>query len=366
MKRILTFLLMICILFSSAALAEDTRPPLRLGGAIAVTGYWQEHNIPTASPHYGWDDYMTITKRDDAPDLYNFRTASNDFLVPKTAGLLADLSGSDIVRAWTERLRPDIKKLVTTGDGKIVGLAEFVCFFPMYWRQDAWDAAGLTKEDVPGSYTELLDFLEKWMVRIVEKPEKNIQVAGMPYSGKNRYVRWLMDMLVNTWEMQQYYAGETLNFNMPEFIALLKRTQDIGMQLSEAESSEKNSPMMLQLFENYSGGDRYNSGRDYGLSHTVPFRITSGQPELMRGIASISVVPANSQWVSEIIGCMEYGLADRGLNGAGNADLLKDVQPRTNNPKEVGSPSTVTAGYLKDLDNYTGTVCFAPMRTFEM
>ena len=86
----------------------------------------------------------------------------------------------------------------------------------------------------------------------------------------------------------------------------------------------------------------------------------------MRGIASISVVPANSQWVSEIIGCVEYGLADRGLNGAGNADLLKDVQPRTNNPKEVGSPSTVTAGYLKDLDNYTGTVCFAPMRTFEM
>ncbi len=365
MKRIFHFLLMICILFSSAALAEDTRPPLRLGGAITETGYWEEHGIPTARHNYGWDDYMTIVQGDNAPDLYSLHTGGDDFLAPKNAGLLADLSGSEIVRAWTDRLRPDIKRLVTTEDGKIVGLAEFALPLPMYWRQDAWDAAGLTKEDVPGSYTELLDFLEKWTERIGKKPEKNICVANMPYSGKNSYVRWLLDMLINSWEMQQYYAGEKLNFHTPEFIALLERTQDIGMRLDEAEPSEKKQSM-LQLFENYSGGERYNAGRDYGLSHTVPFRITRDQPELMRGIADISVVPADSRWLKETIGRMENILADRGLNGGGNADLLTDVKPRTHNPKEASSPSTVTAGYLKDLDNYTGTVCFAPMLTFEM
>ncbi len=373
MKHIFTFLLMICILLSSAALAEDTRPPLRLGGGTSETGYWTEHGIPTTHESYGWDDYMTIVKSDNAPDLYNFNTSSDDFLASKNAGLLADLSESLIIRAWTDRLRPDIKSLVTTGDGKIVGLAGFdgiVTFLPMYWRQDAWVAAGLTKEDVPGSYTELLDFLEKWMERIEKKPEMDIRVADTLSShkgeGKNSYVRWLLDMLINTWEMQQYYAGETLNFNTPEFIALLKRTQDIGLRLFKAEPIEKKGQNMLQLFENYNGGERYNAGRDYGLSHTIPFRITSGQPELMRGIASISVVPANSQWISEIIGRMENDLKDRGLNGGGNADLLTDVVPRTYNPKDVYSPSTVTAGYLKDLDNYTGTVCFAPMRTYMM
>ena len=373
MKHIFTFLLMICILFSSTALAEDTRPPLRLGGPTAETDYWEEHGIPTTHPYYGWDDYMTIVKSDNAPDLYSFHTDSDDFLAPKTAGLLADLSGSEIIRAWTDRLRPDIKKLVNTEDGKIVGLPGLdgiVTFLPMYWRQDAWDAAGLTKEDVPKSYTELLDFLEKWMERIKEKPETNIRVADTLAShkgeGKNSYVRWLLDMLINTWEMQQYVAGETQNFNTPEFIELLKRTQDVGLRLYAAEPIEKNRPSMLHLFENYSGGERYNAGRDYGLSHTVPFRITSGQPELMRGTASISVVRADSPWLNEIIGRMEYDLKDRNLNGMGNADLLVDVLPRIYNPKEVYSPSTVTAGYLKDLDNYTGTVCFAPMRTFDM
>ncbi len=372
MKHIFTFLLMICLAFSSAALAEDTRPPLRLGGAVAETDYWQEHGIPTDRPYYGWDDYMTIVKSDNAPDLYNFYTGSEDFLASKNAGLLADLSSSEVIRAWTDRLRPDIKRLVTAEDGKIVGLAGLdgiVTFLPMYWRQDAWDAAGLTKEDVPGSYTELLDFLEEWMERIEEKPEANICVADTLYFGKgakNRYVRWLLDMLISTWAMQQYYAGETLNFDTPEFVTLLKRTQDIGLRLSKAEPMEKKGQNILQLFENYSGGERYNAGRDYGLSHTVPFRITNDQPELMRGVASISVVRAGSPWLSEIIGCIENDLADRGLNGMGNADLLTDVVPRTYNPKEVSSPLTVTAGYLKDLDNYTGTVCFAPMLQFDM
>lgn len=366
MKRIFNFLLMICILFSSAALAEDARPPLRLGGAVAETDYWEEHGIPTARESYGWDDYMTIIKSDNAPDLYSLRTNRDDFLAPKNAGLLADLSGSEIIRAWTDRLRPDIKRLITTGDGKIVGLAEYVALLPMYWRQDAWDAAGLTTEDVPKSYTELLDFLEKWMERIGEKPEKDIRVADMPYSGKDRYVRWLLDMLINAWEMQQYYAGETLNFDTPAFIALLKRTQDIGLRLHEAEPIEEKRQNMLQLFENYSGGERYNAGRDYGLSHTVPFRITRDQPELMRGLANIFVVPAGSQWQNEIIGRLENDLADRGLNGGGNAELLTDVEPRTHDPEAAYSPATVTAGYLKDLDDYTGTVCFAPMLKFEM
>lgn len=369
MKHIFTFLLMICILFSASALAEDTRPPLRLGGVGFGTDYWDDHGILTESPYYGWDDYMTIVKSDNAPDLYGFRTGTDDFLAAKNAGLLKDLSGSSIIRAWTNRLRPDIKSLVTTGDGKIIGLAEFVVLLPVYWRQDAWDAAGLTKEDVPKSYTELLDFLEKWMKRIGEKPEKNICVADTLHFGKdakNCYVRWLLDILINTWEMQQYYAGETLNFNTPEFVALLKRTQDIGTRLYEAESSEKKSQDTLKLFENYDGGERYNAGRDYGLSHTVPFRITNDQPELMRGIADISAVRADSRWLNEIIGRLENGLEGRGLNGAGDAELLKDVVPRTYDPKDLSSPATVTAGYLKDLDSYTGTVCFAPLRTFNM
>lgn len=369
MKHIFTFLLMICIVFSSSALAEDTRQPLRLGGAGFGTDYWDDNGIPTESQYYGWDDYMTIVKSDNAPDLYVFRTGTDDFLAPKNAGLLADLSGSEIIRAWTNRLRPDIKSLVTTGDGKIAGLAEFVALLPVYWHQDAWDAAGLTKEDVPGSYTELLDFLDKWMKRIGEKPEKNILVADTLHFGKgakNSYVRWLLDILISTWEMQQYYAGDTLNYNTPEFVALLKRTQDVGLRLSLAESNEKMSQDTLKLFENYDGGERYNAGRDYGLSHTVPFRITSSQPELMRGIADVSAARADSQWLNEIIGRLEYGMAGRGQNGLGNAELLTDVVPRTFNPNEADSPATVTTGYLKDLDNYTGTVCFAPMQTFTM
>lgn len=166
--------------------------------------------------------------------------------------------------------------------------------------------------------------------------------------------------------MQQYAANEERNFNTPEFVALLERTLDVGKRLDDAEPSKSTQKAALQLFENYSGGERYNAGRDYGLSHTIPFRVINEQPNLLRGKALVYVVDANSPWLDEVIGYLEYELTDGSISSGNNADMLTGVQPRVRDSKSADSPSTVTAGYLADLDNYSGTVCFAPMRTIEM
>lgn len=150
-------------------------------------------------------------------------------------------------------------------------------------------------------------------------------------------------------------------------MALLERTRSVGRRLDEAELGKTKKNDMMALFENYSGGERYNAGRDYGLSHTLPFRITGDQPGLMRGIAMIHVVRANSPWLNELIRYMEYDLTEGSFrSGGGNADMLADVQPRTSDPNASDSRYTVTAGYLADLERYTGTVCYAPMRTLDM
>lgn len=78
----------------------------------------------------------------------------------------------------------------------------------MYWRQDAWDAAGLTEADVPQSYTELLDFLEEWMEPANDQLRNRLYVAD----AQNNHTRWLLDMLINTWGMQQYSAGGNAEF----------------------------------------------------------------------------------------------------------------------------------------------------------
>lgn len=362
MIRMISLMLLMSMLISPSAFAESNREPLRLGGFIPETDYWTGKGIPTVRPSYGWDDYMTIMKGEQSPDLYCFSTNNNDFRAAKAAEVWADLSQSNAIQEWTNRLHPDIKELVTTEDGKIIGFAWFATFRPMYWRQDAWDEAGLSQGDVPQSYTELLDFLGKWVERIKEAPVKRLCVADVG----NEYVPWLMDMLINAWEMQQYNSGETLDYNTPEFVALLERTKSIGQQLNEAEASQRKQKKM-PLFENYSGGERYNAGRDYGLSHTIPFRISRDQPELMRGTAMIYVVCSDSPWLSEIIQYIEYDLTDGALSGGGkNADMLIDVQPRVKDSKEANASSTVTAGYLADLDDYTGTLCFAPMLTLDM
>ncbi len=241
--------------------------------------YWRSKGVKFEewSGYDIWADSITWLQGKNPPDLVGVSTWYEDFEVLKNSDLLADLSGSEMIRELTGRLRPELKALVTTEDGKILGALDSSSPDPLYWRQDAFDAAGLTESDVPQSYTELLDFLEKWAERVKAKPEKNACVAAYAKPGGGpanyNYVYWLLNLLISSWEMQAHYASIPLNFDTPEFIALLKRTREVGIHLYQVEPSGKKRENMLQLFENNALG-LWNNSREYGLSHTVPYRIT--------------------------------------------------------------------------------------------
>lgn len=290
-------------------------------------------------------------------------TWDEDFEALKDTGLLADLSGSEIIRELTNRLRPELKALVTTEDGKILGVPDSSYPDPLYWRQDAFDAAELGAEDVPQSYTELLDFLEKWAERVKVKPEKNVCVAAYAKlgGGPAKYNYWLLDVLIETWEMQSHYKGIPLNFDTPEFIALLKRTREVGIQLYKVEPNGKKRENMLQLFENNALGS-WNNSRDYGLFHTVPYRITRDQPMLMKNYASIYMIREGSQWTEECITALEDLLSQDDRTTVYYADMYGDIGPGEYVFHD-GSTSVVTAGYLKDFETYEGIITYPVTRT---
>lgn len=367
MKRFYALLMIMCMLLSTAALAEE-RAPLRQSGVMIDTTFWRDNGIKLADTYHSWDDSITIMQSDDPPDLFGLYTNNEDFAALKATGLLADLSGSEMIRELTDRLRPELKALVTTEDGKILGLPVDNFSWPLYWRQDAFDAAGLTAEDVPQSFTELLDFLDNWVERVKATPEKNVCIADTFYwstsPAKYTYVYWLLNLLVESWEMQSYYAGVPLNFDTPEFIALAKRTREVGIQLYKVEPHAKKRRKMLQLFENCCAG-QFNDGRDYGFSHTIPFRITRDQPMLMRSSALLFVIRSGSEWTDESIAALEDYLSKNDRTSCFYADLYADTVPGEYRYDD-DSTATVTAGYLADLASYEGTNAYVPTRTFSM
>ncbi len=392
MKRVLAQALCVCImtcsyvlcgalgfsgmlggaLGSPGAIAEESRSAMKLM-ELGDSAYWREHpEIPVEDAWYSpWDDRLGIIQGDDAPDVMILRTNNCDFAAIKEAGVLSDLSGSESIRQAVGRMRPEARQLVTTEAGEIIGLPVVHMAGPVYWYQEAWDAAGLGPEDVPQSYTELLDFLEIWSERVAERPEKKVCVSHLVRGNtgveKHNYTNWLMEILVNSWLLQQEYAVEPAaesvgfhspGFDSPEFAALAERTRDIGEKLYEAEPKESKRQKMLQLFQSdINGGEHANDGRDYGFSHTLPMRITADQPALMLGHMNIACVRAGSPWLPEALDFLEQFKEQQPFFF--RYTLYTDFKPGSYTaPSLSGTYYTISEGWLEDYRHYEGTLVY--------
>lgn len=264
--------------------------------------------------------------------------------------------GSAIIRDAVSRMRPETQRLLTTEDGKILGLPNAHMLRPLYWDQEAWDVAGLTTEAVPQSFTQLLDFLDVWIERTEASSKKNVCVIAFPDNSaideSDRDAAWLVSLLLTTWETQKRYTGDDITFNTSEFIALANRAREVGQKLYQSEPPLKKRPKLLQLFcdETIEPGDYAFGGRDYGLSHTIPLRITADQPALLRADAVIQCIHANSKWLDTAKAFIEDEM--NAVHWTLRYSMDMDFLP---GKYDGGS---VSAGWMADLVAYDGTIVY--------
>jgi hypothetical protein len=207
-------------------------------------------------------------------------------------GYCADLSRSKAVQKALSRMHTPIWEQMMY-DSRVYGIPIGISFSAFSWCADAFKAAELSDKDVPATYPQLLDFLDKWIDRIRTNPENNISVNNMfdeTLYGKGSYVRYLLVILMDCYVTQCEYAGEPMRFDTPEFRALLNRTKTVGDALYDAEPQKKGK---MQLFCNSLGGWGYHE-MDDGLSHVIPMRITEDQPALIKAQADILCVGADA------------------------------------------------------------------------
>ena len=115
---------------------------------------------------------------------------------------------------------------------------------------------------------------------------------------------------------------------------------------------------MMQLFQSdISGGEHANNGRPYGLSHSIPLRLTSDQPELTRANVSLLFIRKESPWLEEGLQLLVH------LNAKGSwwfqYALYTDFQPG-NYSFDNERTGYVDAGWLEDYHNYGGVFVTQP------
>lgn len=291
MKRIALQALLLWVVagWLSAACAESLLIEGMSAGHPAYAAFSETHpgvTIETFSHNQFYSTNQVLNQLVSGEFPYDiFSMEFNGFNVRKLIekGYCVDLSESEAIRRELDQMHDAIVQQVSL-DGKIYGVPDEVRIRYYAYNPQAWKAAGLSQEDVPTSFTGLLDFLERWIERISKEPEDHISVCytfDADLYNENSYVLYLTNRLIDNHVMQCSYAGEPVRFNTPEFRGLLKRCEEIGRALYRYEPMEKGS---MELFDDVSGM------RD--LYRLVPLRLTEEQPALIQ--AELHIYFANA------------------------------------------------------------------------
>lgn len=243
------------------------------------------------------------------PDVFGYWSRMVDVQTLGRKGYLLDLSQSAIITEAISRVYGPYAD-VLTDEGKIYGIPKDVMLIYEAVNKENWTAAGYTPEDVPHSFPEWLDFLEKWCDRIEAEPEDELCSFAVDYDSLKPgvYIDILTQQLVSSVMMQAKHAGVNPNFRDPEIVALFERVQKTGTRLYQTERKPQitDDRMGKGLFEPC-GSSKWPDDSRYVIST----RINDSQPELVDASLGIISISSSTKHPEECIQLLEMLLTDQ-------------------------------------------------------
>ena len=239
-------------------------------------------------------------------------------------GYLLDLSSSEIISNAINDLYPAYAEQCVY-DGKIYAIPthtqiNYWAFYTPVLEQTDFGAF-----NVPSTFPEFLDFLERWIEYLKGNPEGDVALIGMAgwgdasFYNEQSYTTFLVEQLLDNYIMQKEYAGEELNFEDSELVNLLKRCAQIGTELYDYDPAVNCSKAILSQVA-YAG-----VGPEYQF---MSLRLNDAQPKLMTVYLSLYAVNAKTENPELCIELMESllqnNLAQNSAYLYQNADPVPD------------------------------------------
>ncbi len=308
----ITALLLFCCLALPTVCAENTVLPnivLHLNGVSTsnVGDYFTLHpNVKIADDEYrdytSTGEIITDLLLDSFPyDIFKVHNLCIDYSVIIDKGYCLDLSSSEIIRNAIDRMYPAYTAACVK-DGRIYAVPTNAQLNYTSFSTEALAETDFGEVTVPTTFPELLDFVEQWVEYLKDHPESNVALAGKRVWGDASfyhdysYTQLLVETLLDCYIMQKEYAGESLNFNNDELIALLKRCSELGQALYQYDQGEKCTGSILCGVQSTVIDLKY---------HVMPMRINESQPALITATLNVCAVSAKTAYPDACIELME-------------------------------------------------------------
>lgn len=298
-------LLLAGILFSSAA-AETT---LKLNGnTIAKYAGDFLSNHPNVVFDTAYTDFSSTNELTEALtlgsfdcDLFMLSNDTVDFRAVMSEGCCLDLSASELLQSAVQRLHPTIAQQCVM-DGRIYAIPHILQLNYLTISPAVLEKAGMSDEPLPATYSELLDFLERWIAHLKANPECEIALLGMAYWGDasfytaSSYTAFLVQQLLENDRMQKAFSGESLFFDKEEWVPLLERSRRIGRELYQYDRAVQCVDSILKIG---------SPSVPFDDAEFLSLRLCDTQPHLLSVYVTLYAVNAKTQHPELCIGLME-------------------------------------------------------------
>lgn len=202
-------------------------------------------------------EYTQHMQSDDALDIYSFNLPNVAFNSLRDKGYIADLSASgDLMQVMQEMFPVVTDKLLL--DGHLYGVPVSLSASTWAINTSVLEAVGLSAEDVPTTYLELLTLIDDW-ISSYEEDYPEFQLMDYPYSLDYQLFSYLPYAQINACEAE----GRMLTFTDDDFIACLKKLEEMRPRLQEYEDrwSEEQSTTTDAVY--FIGGSYGTSSSSY-------------------------------------------------------------------------------------------------------
>ena len=118
-----------------------------------------------------------MMNRDDSIDVYVMNTSSSIYDALYRRGYLMELDGSEKLMALADRMYPQLREAVSAG-GHLVALPVTFNSWTLGVNEKALEALGMTLDDVPDNWMDLLAFIANLEQPLKEHPNVHLFYAG--------------------------------------------------------------------------------------------------------------------------------------------------------------------------------------------
>ncbi len=323
--------------YSGLAVRGLDMPGLEAGALVVYGGYdTRAHNafmsahpeIPVTTSNNYYDTLEAFTSAmvsgENAVDVLNLNTNYSPLQRLIDKGYAMDLSGSEKLADAVASMYPAVAEACKK-DGKLYALPLSIDGRVIVIENDIWTELGFTKEDMPKTVMDLLDFVDLWAQDYAEEyPDYKLFDSGAAQGA-------LLDYVLENYVAYQKQQKQTLDFDTPLFQKLMKRLDAIDFAILDADVDTDDEEFWNKktVLQNYMSA--FNFYGDPEETVVLPLPLDEGlEPVIPCNLTVVTVNPRTPR-APQALSYLEQYLAFYD-EGSANVCLFPDHNEPVENP----------------------------------